>query len=113
MSDKEIDIFWMIVKAGDMGKSFTACHEKGLTSGDADFLQCLEAVGRKCRGDDQEVFFSFAGQAFEFTVGVRLEPGLAGEAGLERHRPARGIEAGAGREGTGGVENLRPVAGGM
>ena len=52
LSSKEIDKRGVVVEAGDMGKSLPASREKDLTPGDADFLQCFEAIGSKGGGDN-------------------------------------------------------------
>ena len=90
---------------------FAAGMDERLLTFFADFLEGLEAVGSEGGAHDQEVLGAFFGEGFQALVGVRRDPLLTGQTGLEGEFILRLLEAGGGHEETRHLDALVTVAG--
>jgi hypothetical protein len=73
----------MLVHAGNEGEFFAAGFGEGFAGANADFFEGFKAVGDKSRTDNKEFFDAPLSEFGEFEVGVRLQPWVASEPGLE------------------------------
>ena len=107
---EESDIGRLVIEAGHVLECLAAGMEKLFAAFAGDLFEGFETVGDKSGRYDDEALFTFGGEALELFVGVGLEPGFAGDAGLERDRPGTVGQAGAARESVGGFGDLGLVA---
>ena len=86
------DPFVPIVNAGNNVEIFSAIVFKIFNSLHADFLQSLQAIGNKCRGDNCHVFHTAFCKRFNGFVGVWVQPLVACQTRLERSGIAAGFQ---------------------
>ena len=101
----------MLVHAGNESQLVAARLEEGFAAAYGDFLKGLEAVANKGRTDHEHPLHATFRQACQLEISVRLQPGIAPEAGLEGdgvliRRYSRPIH-----KGPDGCETLSAVAG--
>ena len=70
----------MFVQAGNLSEFFSAGCQERFATAHTNLLECFEAVRDEGRANHQKLFDARLREAFQFMIGVRLEPGMATEA---------------------------------
>ena len=83
--------------------------EKALPAADADFLQCLKAIGDERRADDRKSLDAAPGEIRQQLVGIGLDPGGASQPRLKGNAELLRGQAQPLRLGARRLERLRAV----
>src|SRR5437763_7357542 len=79
----------VLVEAWDEGAFRSPGLEKGFASAEAYFFQCFQAIRHKGGADYRQPLDSLMGQADQFQIAVRLQPGISAKARLKGNGVSR------------------------
>src|SRR5260221_9977559 len=73
----------MLVHAGNLGELLAAGFQKVFTATYPDFFDRFEAIGNKCRANNQQFSHSGCGELWQFEIGVGFQPRVTAKSRLE------------------------------
>jgi hypothetical protein len=100
-----------IIQARDLLEALAPGVDERLLTFFADFLKGLEAVGREGGTHDEQILGAFFREGLQTLVGIRRNPLLTGQAGLEGEFVLRLLESSGGHEEARHLDALVAIAG--